>query len=236
MALKFYYNDTTYSLADFTASDSTASIFTEQSPALFHYYQNTGSSSTAEHKIPASSTRGTSVQFAEDDNYYYKMNNSAPTLCFRKNDTTFYCAKSITSEAKITYAIPAGTYTPSAFETLIKNYISANSSRTVANAFTVTVNNQTVSVSSGDTIYYKESSSSPNGYVRSVAFGDTSGYAIDANSEVKAPEAICNGSSSGFTDNKVYVTYIANGSFNYQEYFKNYANYNITVTTGINFN
>ena len=132
MALKFYYNNTTYSLADYTASTSSASTFDSQAPAIFHYYQNTGSSSTADHKIPASSTRGTSAQFAEDDNYYYKMDNSSPTLCFRKNDTTYYCAKSITSEAKIVYDIPAGTYTPSAFENLIKQYIFVNGSRKVS--------------------------------------------------------------------------------------------------------
>jgi hypothetical protein len=221
MALKFRYNDTTYSLA------------TSDKGSVNFCYQQNGTT----YKVPASSTRGTSVQFAEDDNYYYKMDNSSPTLCFRKNNTTYYCAKSITSEAKITYDIPAGTYTPSAFETLIKNYISSNTLRKVSNAFTVTVNNQTVSVSSGSYIYYTESSSSPNGYVRSVAFGSTNGYAIDGNNEVKAPNISCCNSANGFTSYKTYVTYIFTGSaFNYvSTIFKSYANYNITVTTGINF-
>ena len=225
MALKFYYNNTTYSLADYTASTSSASTFDSQAPAIFHYYQNTGSSSTADHKIPASSTRGTSVQFAEDDNYYYKMDNSSPTLCFRKNDTTYYCAKSITTEAKIVYDIPAGTYTPSVFENLIKQYISINGSRKVSNDFTVTVNGQTVSVSSGSFIYYIDNSSSGS-TLRGICFG------IYNPEDVAFSGAVA--LSSGFTKYKTYITYRSTSAIT-AYYFDNYANYNITVTTGINF-
>lgn len=218
MSLNFRYNDTNYSLAN-----------SDKGSVNFCYQQN-----GTTYKVPASSIRGTSVQFAEDDNYYYKMNNFYPTICFRKNDTTYYCAKSITSEAK--YNIPAGTYTPSAFEALIKNYISANTFRKVSNAFTVKVNNQTVSVSSGSHIYYRVSSSSPNGYVRSVAFDNTSGYAPDADGQLRAPCLTCN-SSSGFTSFKTYVTYVVTSTgFSYgNTMFQGYAGFNITVTTGINF-
>lgn len=220
MSLNFRYNDTNYSLAN-----------SDKGSVNFCYQQN-----GTTYKVPASSTRGTSVQFAEDDNYYYKMNNSSPTICFRKNDTTYYCAKSVTSEAKIVYDIPAGTYTPSTFEALIKNYMSANSFRKVSNAFTVKVNNQTVPVSSNGYIYYRSSSSSPNGYVRSVAFDNTFGYGVDANGEVKAPCLACN-MASGFTAYKTYVTYVVTSTgYSYgKTSFQSYASFNITVTTGINF-
>ena len=52
------------------------------------------------------------------------------------------------------YDIPAGTYSPSRFESLIGNFISNNGSRRVNNSFSVEVNGQTYSVSSGSSIYF----------------------------------------------------------------------------------
>ena len=52
------------------------------------------------------------------------------------------------------YDIPAGTYSPSAFENLIQSFISNNGSRRVNNSFSVVVNGQTYSVSSGSSIYF----------------------------------------------------------------------------------
>lgn len=60
------------------------------------------------------------------------------------------------------YDIPAGTYSPSVFESMISNFISVNGSRTVANSFTATVNNQTIEVNAGDNIYYVEGGSGAN--------------------------------------------------------------------------
>ena len=199
MSLNFRYNDTNYSLAN-----------SDKGSVNFCYQQN-----GTTYKVPASSTRGTSVQFAEDDNYYYKMNNSSPTICFRKNDTTYYCAKSVTSEAKIVYDIPAGTYTPGTFKTLIENYISVNGSRQVANTFTVTVNGQSYTVSSGRYIYYKCPYETSDWQLRWVAFN--SNYARNA-----------------YTTFTNYATYVVQCKLTANE-FSGYANYNITVTTGIKF-
>ena len=52
------------------------------------------------------------------------------------------------------YDIPAGTYSPSKFEDLIRSFISNNGSRRVNNSFSVVVNGQTYSVSSGSSIYF----------------------------------------------------------------------------------
>ena len=54
----------------------------------------------------------------------------------------------------VTYDIPAGTYSPSAFESLIQSFISRNGSRTVSNSFSVEVNGQTYSVPAGRAICY----------------------------------------------------------------------------------
>ena len=54
----------------------------------------------------------------------------------------------------VTYDIPAGTYSPSKFDSLIQSFISKNGSRIVKNGFSVVVNGQTYSVSSGSSIYY----------------------------------------------------------------------------------
>jgi hypothetical protein len=199
MALKFRYNDTTYSLA------------TSDKGSVNFCYQQSGTT----YKVPASSTRGTSVQFAEDDNYYYKMDNSSPTLCFRKNNTNYYCAKSITSEAKVTYDIPAGTYTPSTFKSLIEKYISANGSRQVSNSFTVKVNGQSYTVSSGKYIEYRCPYETATSQLRWVAFNS---------SYTARPDTTFTGKGA----------YVVQCKATAQE-FSNYANYNITVTTGINF-
>ena len=52
------------------------------------------------------------------------------------------------------YDIPAGTYSPSRFESLIGNFISNNGSRRVNNSFSVEVNGQTYNVPSYRSIYY----------------------------------------------------------------------------------
>ena len=113
----------------------------------------------------------------------------------------------------VTYDIPAGTYTPSAFENLIKSFISNNGSRAVKNNFSVTVNEETYSVSSGSGIYYTYQYS---GQARFVCF---------------------NGSPRGSTvfeqgfSNGIYCTYWSYSQQQGDQYYK----YNIKVNTGINF-
>ena len=65
------------------------------------------------------------------------------------------------------YDIPAGTYSPSKFESLIGSFISNNGSRRVKNGFSVEVNGQTYSVSPGNSIYYTHQYS---GQARFVCF------------------------------------------------------------------
>jgi hypothetical protein len=73
--------------------------------------------------------------------------------------------------------------------------------------------------------------SSPQGMVRSVLFNPSSvpasGY---------APPTAYNSSTSGFTNGHCYVVYFQTGGYGYTSTsFNNYANYNITIGTGINF-
>ena len=65
------------------------------------------------------------------------------------------------------YDIPAGTYTTSTFDNLIRSFISDNGSRRVNNSFSVEVNGQTYKVSSGSSIYY---TSQYGGQARFVCF------------------------------------------------------------------
>ena len=113
----------------------------------------------------------------------------------------------------VTYDIPAGTYSPSAFERLITSFISNNGSRTVSNSFSVTVNNQTYPVPAGRSIYYTYQYS---GQARFVCF---------------------NGSPRGSTSfeqsfsNGIYCTYWSYSQIQGDRYYQ----YNIKVNTGISF-
>ena len=101
--------------------------------------------------VPAMSTQGTKVfgGIVNGSSWYY--DTSSPTIAFRKNGTTYYCSKSLTTEKN---GIPAGTYSPSTFENLIKSFVSENGSRTVKNSFSVVVNGQTYNVPAGRAICY----------------------------------------------------------------------------------
>ena len=125
------------------------------------------------------------------------------------------------------YDIPAGTYSPSTFQNLIQSFISMNGSRTVSNSFSVTVNGQTLSISSGTRIWYVTQGSSP-WYAKAVCFGVS--YFLAAS---------CQG-GNGFSTYKAYIvetspsnSYTSSICFNL--IFKGYAYYNITVSTGIKF-
>lgn len=68
--------------------------------------------------VPAMSTQGTKVYGGAIGTTQYYYDTSSPTIAFRKNGKTYYCSKSMTTAS---YSIPAGTYTISAFQTIIKN-------------------------------------------------------------------------------------------------------------------
>lgn len=112
-----------------------------------------------------------------------------------------------------TYDIPAGTYSPSTFENLIKSFISNNGSRTVSNSFSVEVNGQTYNVPAGRAIYYTYQYS---GAARFVCF---------------------NGSNRGnttFQSSFSYGVYCTYWSYSQQQ-GDNYYRYSIRVNTGIKF-
>ena len=111
------------------------------------------------------------------------------------------------------YDIPAGTYSPSTFENLIQSFISRNGSRRVNNSFSVVVNGQTYSVSSGSSIYYTYQYS---GSARFVCFD---GYP-------RGSTMFQSSFSYG-----VYCTYWSYSSIQGDQYYR----YNIKVNGGIKF-
>ena len=115
--------------------------------------------------------------------------------------------------AAVNYDIPAGTYSPSAFENLIQSFISNNGRRTVKNSFSVVVNGQTYSVSAGRAIYYTYQYS---GQARFVCFnGSPRGY-------ISFEQSFSKG---------VYCTYWSLSQSQGSSYYQ----YNIKVNTGIKF-
>ena len=107
--------------------------------------------------------------FVNGKKYYYPL--IKPTVSFRYSSFIFSYDKSVGDTfgialnntkyvvpnkrvAAVNYDIPAGTYSPSKFENLIQSFISRNGSRRVNNSFSVVVNGQTYSVSSGSSIYF----------------------------------------------------------------------------------
>ena len=123
----------------------------------------------------------------------------------------------------VTYDIPAGVYSPSAFKNLIDKYISSNNgSRRVANSFKVTVNGQTITVNANTTIYNENNESSGWSVLT---------YGVNfSGSYMNAGNCFSSYTASSFTGNKVYVTQSRGIS-----YFENYRNYYISVETGIKF-
>ena len=117
--------------------------------------------------------------------------------------------------AAVKYDIPAGTYTPSAFENLITKFISNNGSRAVKNSFSVTVNGETYSVSAGSSIYYTYQYS---GQARFVCFnGQPRGW-----TSFEMP--------GSFAQYGIYCTYWSYGGQGDRYYM-----YSIKVNGGINF-
>lgn len=179
--------------------------------------------------------RSSSLLVNETGNYRYIVDTSYPSLCIRHNGQTYYSTKSLKTEI-MNYQIPAGTYSPSIFDSLISQYIGQNSSRQVTSSFSVIVNGQTVNVPANSYVYYNVSSSSPNGRIRSVSFINKNGIVSSYN----GPMIACNSAGSGFSYYKTYVTYMGiyndyRDSFYYQDAFYYYSKYNIQVVGNISF-
>lgn len=163
--------------------------------------------------VPAMSTQGTRVLGGTVNGSSWYYDTSSPTIAFRKNGKTYYCSKSLTTES---YDIPAGTYSPSAFENLITSFIAKNGSRTVKNSFSVEVNGQTYNVSAGHGVFYTYQYS---GQARFVCFdGSPRGF-----TQFEMPNA--------FAQYGIYCTYWSYASIQGDRYYQ----YSIKVNTGIKF-
>lgn len=183
------------------------------------------------------------VYYVNGKKYYYPL--IKPTGSFRYSSFIFsydrsagdtfgialnntkYVMPNVRRPIAAAYDIPAGTYSPSTFQNLIKSFISNNGSRTVSNSFSVTVNGQTLSIASGTRVWYVTQGSSP-WYARAVCFGTSWFQAASCQSD------------NGFSTYKAYIvetspsnSYTSSICFNL--IFRDYAYYNITVSTGIKF-
>ena len=171
------------------------------------------------------------VYYVNGKKYYYPL--IKPTVSFRYSSFIFSYDKSVGDTfgvglsgtkyvvpnkrvSAVNYDIPAGTYSPSRFESLIGNFISNNGSRRVNNSFSVVVNGQTYSVSSGSSIYFTYQYS---GQARFVCFnGSPRGWI-----SFEQPGA--------FAEYGIYCTYWRVS----QQQGDGYYRYSIKVNTGIKF-
>ena len=122
----------------------------------------------------------------------------------------------------VNYDIPAGTYSPSAFKSLIDKFIYTNGSRRVANSFIVTVNGQSVAVTRNLQIWNQNNESSGSSSLT---------YGVNFSGSYLEPgNCFGSGTAHSFSRNKVYITQSRGIS-----YFENYMHYYISVETGIKF-
>ena len=129
---------------------------------------------------------------------------------------TKYVVPNVRRPMASAYDIPAGTYSPSKFESLIGSFISNNGSRRVNNSFSVVVNGETYSVSSGSSIYFTYQYS---GQARFVCFnGSPRGW-------------IGFEQSGAFAEYGVYCTYWSWSDNQGDQYYQ----YSIKVNGGIKF-
>lgn len=94
--LKFKYNDKIYT------PNEDYKVYGLTSENNLCIYMNTGSGSTARKYYPGFATRGTKVLVETTNNGKTYIDNSSPSLCFKKNGTVYYVAKSKTFVAKRT--------------------------------------------------------------------------------------------------------------------------------------
>ena len=146
-------------------------------------------------------------------NFIFSYDRSAGDTFGIGLSNTKYVVPNVRRPIAGSYDIPAGTYSPSKFESLIQSFISKNGSRIVSNSFSVTVNGQTYSVPAGRKVYYTYQYS---GTARFVCF---------------------NGANRGSTmfqssfSYGVYCTYWSYSSIQGDRYYQ----YSIRVNTGISF-
>ena len=148
------------------------------------------------------------------DGYVYSYDKSiGDTFGIGLSNTKYVVPNKRVADVK--YDIPAGTYSPSAFENLIKSFISNNGSRIVKNIFSVEVNGQTYYVSAGSSIYFTYQYS---GQARFVCFNGS-------------PRGSFEFQNSTFAQYGVYCTYWSYSQTQGDRYYQ----YNIKVNIGINF-
>ena len=170
-------------------------------PRLVYYYNGT------KYYYPLIKPTGTLTTWS---GYIYSYDKSVgDTFGVALNNTKYV----VPNKRVAAYNIAPGTYTPSAFENLIKSFISQNGSRTVSNSFSVTVNGQTYSVPAGRAICYTYQYS---GQARFVSFnGSQRGW-------ISFEQSFSEG---------IYCTYWSYS----QDQGDRYYQYNIKVNTGISF-
>ena len=193
MALYLYKNGT-------KSFNGTSSKVT--TPSLCYYQNN------AINYLPLITRDGTLILNGK----IWSYTTSIPTFHVIYNSTEYV----VPNKYENFNGIPAGTYSPSTFEKLIKSFISNNGSRTVKNSFSVEVNGQTYKVSSGRAIYYTYQY---GGQARFVCF----------NGSPRGSTAFQD--SGAFAKYGVYCTYWSYTDYQGDNYYK----YNIKVNTGINF-
>ena len=148
------------------------------------------------------------------DGYKYSYDRSVGDTFGIALDNTKYVVPNKRVSA-VNYDIPAGTYSPSNFESLIQSFISKNGSRTVKNSFSVTVNGQTYSVSSGHGVFYTYQY---GGAARFVCFNGS-------------PRGSITFQDRTFAQYGVYCTYWSYSDHQGDRYYM----YNIKVNGGIKF-
>ena len=169
------------------------------------------------------------VYYDSGTKYYYPLIKPASTLTWngyiysydKSVGDTFRIGLSNTKYvvpnkrvSAVTYDIPAGTYSPSTFENLIKSFIAQNGSRIVYNSFSVEVNGQTYNVPKYRSIYY------------TVQYGGEARFVCFNGSPRGSTEF-----QSSFYDKGVYCTYWSYSQTQGDRYYQ----YNIKVNTGISF-
>ena len=180
------------------------------SPSLVYYYNGT------KWHYPLITPTGSFTY----QGYKYSYDRSVgDTFGIALNNTKYVVPNKRVSA--VTYDIPAGVYSPSAFKNLIDKFIYTNGSRRVSNSFTATVNNQTITVKADTAIWSENNESSGSSSLS---------YAVNFSGSYLAPgNCFTGGVAHNFTNNKVYITQSRGIS-----YFANYMNYYITVS-GIKF-
>ena len=149
------------------------------------------------------------------DGYKYSYDKSVGDTFGIALDNTKYVVpnKRVTA---INYDIPAGTYSPSAFENLIRSFIPNNGSRIVYAGFSVEVNGQTYRVPAGKSIYFTYQY---GGQARFVCFNGSNRRSTSFET------------SGAFARHGIYCTYWSYASIQGDRYYM----YSIKLNGGIKF-